>query len=577
MTVGLAGLVGLWLTIIGGPILLVIGALAIVAALAYTGGPWPYGYRGLGEVFVFIFFGLVAVGGTAYLQAGRLEPLFVVAAIPVGTLTTAILVVNNLRDIPTDTAAGKRTLAVVLGRRATVIEYELLLAVAFLVPVALAIGGRGIAVLLPVLAVPLARPLLADRPHLQRAAPAQPRAQGDGPAGPDLQPVVRRRARDRRCRRVTTVRALVADRVRIPFRRPFATASGMWVERDAWIIRLYDADGRVGLGEAVLASEPGEVADTILTALIREAVEGATTTGLPSMAELEGHGAPGRALNAALESAIADLDRPVSAELAPDGDGVGVNATLPSLGPAALAEAAQQSVESGFETLKVKAGAERETEVLVERIRAIRPAVGPGGPAPARRQRCVGPRDGGGPARGDRPVRHRVRRAAAGGARSRRTGRAAPPGTCPDRRGRGRRIAGRRPRRCSPPMRSTRSSSSRPGSAARRSWPRSRRWRRRGACRSSSARCSRPVSGSRPRWPRRQRLPEVDGAALGRPAGPWPRDGRPARARPADRIARRGRRAGCACRPRRGVAGSGSPSTRGRSSASGSTRIGSPR
>ena len=66
---------------------------------------------------------------------------------------------------------------------------------------------------------------------------------------------------------MTTARALVADRVRIPFRRPFATASGMWVERDAWIIRLFDADGRVGLGEAVLASEPGEVADTILTAL----------------------------------------------------------------------------------------------------------------------------------------------------------------------------------------------------------------------------------------------------------------------------------------------------------------------
>jgi o-succinylbenzoate synthase len=179
---------------------------------------------------------------------------------------------------------------------------------------------------------------------------------------------------------VTTARALVADRVRIPFRRPFATASGMWVERDAWIIRLFDRDGRVGLGEAVLASEPGEVADTILTALIREAAESSTTTGLPTMTELEGHGAPGRALNAALESAAADLDRPVAPDLAPDGDGdgVGVNATLPSLGPAALAEAAQQSIESGFETLKVKAGAERETEVLVERIRAIRTAVGPG-------------------------------------------------------------------------------------------------------------------------------------------------------------------------------------------------------
>ena len=100
-----------------------LGVLAVVAALAYTGGPWPYGYRGLGEVFVFVFFGLVAVVGTAYLQAGRLEPLFVAAAMPVGALTTAILVVNNLRDIPTDAAAGKRTLAVILGARATRLEY----------------------------------------------------------------------------------------------------------------------------------------------------------------------------------------------------------------------------------------------------------------------------------------------------------------------------------------------------------------------------------------------------------------------------------------------------------------------
>ena len=176
---------------------------------------------------------------------------------------------------------------------------------------------------------------------------------------------------------MTTTRALVGDRVRIPFRRPFATATGMWVERDAWIIRLFDGDRRVGLGEAVLATEPGDVADTILTALIREAAETATTTGLPSMTELEQHGAPGRALHAAIESAVADLDGSVAPDLAPGGDGMGVNATLPSLGPEALAEAARQSVESGFETLKVKAGAERETDVFVERIRAIRAAVGP--------------------------------------------------------------------------------------------------------------------------------------------------------------------------------------------------------
>jgi 1,4-dihydroxy-2-naphthoate octaprenyltransferase len=160
LTIALAGIVGLWLTTVGGPVLLVIGLLAVVAALAYTGGPWPYGYRGLGEVFVFVFFGLVAVVGTAYLQAGRVEPLFIAAAIPVGALTTAILVVNNLRDIPTDAAAGKRTLAVILGARATAVEYAALLFVAFAVPVGLAAVGRGVAVLLPLLALPLAAPLL---------------------------------------------------------------------------------------------------------------------------------------------------------------------------------------------------------------------------------------------------------------------------------------------------------------------------------------------------------------------------------------------------------------------------------
>jgi len=160
LTVALAGIVGLWLTVVGGPVLLAVGLLAVVAALAYTGGPWPYGYRALGEVFVFVFFGLVAVVGTAYLQAGRLEPLFIAAAIPVGALTTAILVVNNLRDIPTDAAAGKRTLAVVLGARATTVEYALLLSAAYAVPVGLALTGRGIAALLPLLTIPLAAPLL---------------------------------------------------------------------------------------------------------------------------------------------------------------------------------------------------------------------------------------------------------------------------------------------------------------------------------------------------------------------------------------------------------------------------------
>lgn len=173
ITIGLAGVVGLWLAYAGGPVLIALGALAIVAALAYTGGPWPYGYRGLGEVFVFVFFGLVAVIGTAYLQAGRLEPLFVGAAIPVGALTTAILVVNNLRDIPTDAAAGKRTLAVMRGRRWTAVEFGSFLVVAYVVPPILFVtwvagdgGPPGVvtpllaAVLLPVLTLPMTWPLV---------------------------------------------------------------------------------------------------------------------------------------------------------------------------------------------------------------------------------------------------------------------------------------------------------------------------------------------------------------------------------------------------------------------------------
>jgi len=174
---------------------------------------------------------------------------------------------------------------------------------------------------------------------------------------------------------MTTSRSLVADRVRIPFRRPFPTATGMWVEREAWILRLVAEDGRVGLGEAVLEPANGEVAETILAALVREAVEGAGE-GLPTLGDLEMHGTPGRALAAAIASATDDLDGSAASGDEED-DGVGVNATLPSLGPSAAAEAAQQSVESGFATLKVKAGAERETEALVERVRAIRSAVGP--------------------------------------------------------------------------------------------------------------------------------------------------------------------------------------------------------
>ena len=156
-----SGIVGIWLAFLGGPAILVLGAAAILALLGYTGGPFPYGYRGLGEVFVFIFFGLAAVVGTAVLQSGRVETLYVVAAIPVGALTTGILVVNNLRDTTTDRAAGKRTLAVTFGESFARFEYVACLVAAWIVPAGLVVGclagasvGSGAAVLLPFVTLP---------------------------------------------------------------------------------------------------------------------------------------------------------------------------------------------------------------------------------------------------------------------------------------------------------------------------------------------------------------------------------------------------------------------------------------
>ena len=131
---GLAILAGLYLVAVGGWPILVVGVFAVMTAILYTGGPWPLGYHGLGDLCVFVFFGIVAVVGSAYLQTGTIQPPPFLDAIPVGLLVTAILVVNNLRDIDTDRTAGKRTLAVLIGRRVTRIEYVLLLSAAYLVP-----------------------------------------------------------------------------------------------------------------------------------------------------------------------------------------------------------------------------------------------------------------------------------------------------------------------------------------------------------------------------------------------------------------------------------------------------------
>ena len=169
-TFGLAILVGTYLVYVGGIPILVIGLAGVVAGITYTGGPLPYGYRGLGDLFVFVFFGLVAVVGTYYVQAvgavagpfplwipdGTMPATAIVAGLPAAGLSTAILVVNNIRDRETDAASDKRTLAVILGYRASRIEWTAMVGMAYAVPIVFWLDGGNPLVLLPLVTVPFA-------------------------------------------------------------------------------------------------------------------------------------------------------------------------------------------------------------------------------------------------------------------------------------------------------------------------------------------------------------------------------------------------------------------------------------
>jgi 1,4-dihydroxy-2-naphthoate octaprenyltransferase len=147
LSFAVAGVIGSVLALVVGPELFVVGALCLVAGWAYTGGPRPYGYLGLGEVFVFVFFGLVATIGTTYVLLERVDALAVWCSITVGLWATALMVTNTLRDIPGDTLAGKRTLAVRLGDERTRDAYVLLhvvaLGVAVVVALTLRVGAIG--------------------------------------------------------------------------------------------------------------------------------------------------------------------------------------------------------------------------------------------------------------------------------------------------------------------------------------------------------------------------------------------------------------------------------------------------
>lgn len=135
LVLGLALLIGVYLVWVGGIPVVIIGLASLVCAVAYTGGPFPLAYHGLGDLFVFIFFGLVAVGGTYWVQALAFGPQVLLAGAGMGALNTAILVVNNLRDLETDARAGKRTLSVRLGVAGTKFEFLFLVIMGFMTPV----------------------------------------------------------------------------------------------------------------------------------------------------------------------------------------------------------------------------------------------------------------------------------------------------------------------------------------------------------------------------------------------------------------------------------------------------------
>jgi 1,4-dihydroxy-2-naphthoate polyprenyltransferase len=158
---GLAVLFGIYLIAVAGWELLLVGAASILAGVAYTGGPRPYGYEGLGEVFVFTFFGIVAVAGSYFVQVEKLTWEAFALAVPVGLLASAILVVNNIRDIDSDRRANKRTLAVRLGRERTRVMFAVIVYLAYLLaPVTWVFGPTTAWVLLPWLTLPLAASLI---------------------------------------------------------------------------------------------------------------------------------------------------------------------------------------------------------------------------------------------------------------------------------------------------------------------------------------------------------------------------------------------------------------------------------
>ena len=346
---GVAVAAGLYLAAVAGWELLVVGAASILAGVLYTGGPRPYGYEGLGELFVFLFFGIVAVVGSYFVQTEELRWEAFALAVPVGLLASAILVVNNVRDIDTDRRAGKRTLAVKLGRERARVLFAAMVIVSFAVP-PLLVPALSPWVLLTLAALPLVPALLrtvatrVGRPGAQRCARRRGQAAGRllGAAGRRSAALVKRSIL----------------RLSIPLKTPFVTAAGVTDARELLLLRLEAADGTVGYGEAA----PFEPYD-----------------GVPlerALAALTG-GAGRRPPQARAAEEVAKLDllarqegRPVAE---PARDALPVNMTLPAGPPEETAARAREGMREGFASFKLKVGLPDDAE----RVAAVREAVGP--------------------------------------------------------------------------------------------------------------------------------------------------------------------------------------------------------
>ena len=247
---GVAVVAGIYLATVAGWVIIAVGVASIAAGVLYTGGPRPYGYAGMGELFVFLFFGLVAVNGSYYVQLEELDWLPFWLSVSVGLLSTAILVVNNIRDIDTDRRAGKRTLAVRLGRARTRSLYESCVGGAFVV---LAVGlvaadgpARGAD---RRCSPPRSRKPLKAVLDAHRRAGAERRARRHRRAARSVQPPGQRRPADRRLSDGVTEVELVP--LALPFERPYVTARGTLERREMYLVRLRTDEGIEGLGEAV--------------------------------------------------------------------------------------------------------------------------------------------------------------------------------------------------------------------------------------------------------------------------------------------------------------------------------------